>query len=147
MPLVAAVLAVIAALLHAWFFVLESILWRRPRTWLRFRVASQTDADTIAPMARNQGFYNLFLALGALGGVWLASGDPTPTTLGRMAPGAAVALFACACMVGAGIVLVLGDRRFLPAALIQAVPPALAIVAYVLFDPTAPVVITAPSPA
>ena len=40
-------------------------------------------------------------------------------------------------MVGAGIVLVLGDRRFLPAALVQAVPPALAIVTFVLWAPDA----------
>ena len=127
MPLIAQMFAVLAALLHVWFFVMESILWRRPSVWGRFRIGSQADADLIAPMALNQGFYNLFLALGALGGVWLAR------TSGDGAVGQAIALFACACMVGAGVVLVASDRRFVPAALIQAVPPALAILTAVLF--------------
>jgi putative membrane protein len=136
MPLIAQMFAVIAAILHIWFFVLESILWRRPPTWRRFRVASQEDADTIAPMARNQGFYNLFLALGVLCGVWLArvGSFPLPFDMNQSV-GQGVALFACLCMVGAGIVLALGDRRFLPAALVQAVPPALAIVTAVAFKP------------
>lgn len=131
MPLIAQMFAVIAAILHIWFFVLESLLWRRPTTWRRFRVASQEDADIIAPMARNQGFYNLFLALGVVVGI-LVGGNPNDFLDVAMSPGTAITLFACLCMVGAGIVLVAGDRRFLPAALIQAVPPALAIVAYLL---------------
>ena len=136
MPLIAHMFAVIAAILHIWFFVLESILWRRPPTGRRFRIESQEHADLIAPMARNQGYYNLFLALGVLGGVLMA-GDGVSFLGFRVTPAAAVALFCCLCMVGAGIVLVLGDRRFLPAALIQAVPPALAIVAFVLWAPDA----------
>jgi putative membrane protein len=126
-PVIAQLFAVVAALIHIWFFVMESVLWRRPSVWARFRIGSQADAATIAPMALNQGFYNLFLALGVLGGVWLAR------TSGDGAVGQAVALFACACMAGAGVVLVLSDRRFLPAALIQAVPPALAILTAVVF--------------
>jgi len=127
MPVIAQLFAVVAALLHIWFFVMESVLWRRPAVWVRFRIRSQADADLIAQMALNQGFYNLFLALGALGGVWLAR------TSGDGSVGQAIALFACACMVGAGVVLVLTDRRFLPAALLQAVPPAVAILTAVLF--------------
>ena len=121
MPVIAQLFAVIAALLHVWFFVMESVLWRRPAVWARFRLGSQADADLTAPLAFNQGFYNLFLALGVLGGVWLAR------TSGDGAIGQAIALFACACMVGAGVVLLASDRRFLSAALIQLVPPALAI--------------------
>ncbi|MFN8619854.1 MAG: DUF1304 domain-containing protein [Chloroflexota bacterium] len=132
MPLIAQMFAVIAAILHIWFFVLESILWRRPSTWRRFRLESQEAADLIAPMARNQGFYNLFLALGVLFGVLTAYGENDFFHLGDGGSGEAVALFGCLVMVGAGIVLVLGDRRFLSAALIQAVPPALAIVAVVV---------------
>ncbi len=127
MPVIAQLLVAVAALTHVGFFLLESVLWRRPSVWARFRMASQADADLISPMAFNQGFYNLFLALGALVGVWLAR------TSGDGAVGQGVALFACACMLGAGVVLVLSDRRFLPAALIQAAPPALAILTAVLF--------------
>ena len=127
MPVIAQLFAVVAALLHVWFFVMESVLWRRPAVWARFRLGSQADADVTAQLAFNQGFYNLFLALGALGGVWLAR------TSGDGSVGQAIALFACACMVGAGVVLVASDRRFLPAALLQAVPPAVAILTAVLF--------------
>ena len=133
MPLIAQMFAVIAAILHIWFFVLESLLWRRPSTWRRFWVANQEDADTIAPMARNQGFTNLFLALGVLFGVLMAYPEGNFIHLGDGGTGEAIALFGCLVMVGAGIVLVLGDRRFLPAALIQAVPPALAILTAALF--------------
>lgn len=121
------IFALVAALLHVFFFYLESLTFTRPATWRRFLVRSQADAELLRPMAFNQGFYNLFLALGALGGVWLAR------TSGDGSVGQAIALFACACMVGAGVVLVLTDRRFLPAALLQAVPPAVAILTAVLF--------------
>ena len=51
---------------------------------------------------------------------------------GEVAAGRAIVLFACACMVGAGIVLVATSRRFLTAAALQAGPPLLAIVAALL---------------
>jgi putative membrane protein len=71
----------------------------------------------VRPWAFNQGFYNLFLAVGALGGlIW--GGDK----------GHAIALFACACMAGAGVVLVASDRRMVRAAATQAVPPIVALV-------------------
>jgi putative membrane protein len=59
----------------------------------------------------------LFLALGALGGL-VAGGDK----------GHAIALFACACMAGAGIVLIASDRRMARSAALQAVPPIIALV-------------------
>ena len=42
---------------------MESITWKQPATWKRFGLESQADADTTAPMAYNQGYYNLFLAV------------------------------------------------------------------------------------
>jgi putative membrane protein len=73
-------------------------------------------------MAFNQGFYNLFLAAGiAVGLVLVESGQEDA--------GRAIVLFACACMVGAGVVLVSSNRRFLPAAAIQAGPPLVALIA------------------
>ena len=60
--IVAIVFAALAALLHVYIFVMESVLWTRPSIWKRFGLKSQEDAETIAPMALNQGFYNLFLA-------------------------------------------------------------------------------------
>jgi putative membrane protein len=121
MPLVAALFAIIAGLAHVGFFTLESVTFTRPEVWARFHLSSQAEADIVRPMALNQGFYNLFLALGVFGGLlWIASGS--------VEAGRAVVMFACACMVGAGVVLVATDRRFAASAAFQAVPPLLAIV-------------------
>ncbi len=67
MILASLVFALLAALLHVYIFIMESITWTQPATWKRFGVTSQADADTTRPLAYNQGFYNLFLAVGALG--------------------------------------------------------------------------------
>ncbi len=122
---IAQLAALIAALLHVGFFYYESIVWSRPNVWARFHVASQADADIIRPMALNQGFYNLFLGLGIVAGlVLIAAGEVTA--------GTAIVLFACLCMVLAGVVLLATDRRFLNAAAMQALPPLVAIVLTIL---------------
>ena len=114
---IAMVAAVVAAVAHVLFFVLESMLFQRPKVWRRFGVASQHDADAIRPMALNQGFYNLFLALGGMAGV-IAVG------LGYRVAGVTLIAFVAACMLGAGLVLVItGGSKFSRAATIQAVPP------------------------
>jgi len=126
MPVVAILAAAAAALVHVWFFVLESVLFERPTVFRRFGLRSEEDAAIVRPMAFNQGFYNLFLAAGIVAGLLMVAA-------GQREAGRAVVLFACACMVGAGIVLLSTDRRFLTAAAIQAGPPLLAIVsAFVL---------------
>jgi putative membrane protein len=118
---IAQLAALVAALLHVGFFYLESIVFSRPTVWARFHIGSQEQADIVRPMALNQGFYNLFLGLGIVAGlVLIATGAETA--------GTAIVLFACACMVLAGIVLLATDRRFLSAAALQAVPPFIAIV-------------------
>ncbi|MET9313510.1 DUF1304 domain-containing protein [Kribbella sp. NPDC003505] len=116
MSFAAQVFVVVAGVFHVVVFVLESVLFRNPSTYRRFLV-KDTEVEAARPWAFNQGFYNLFLAIGALGGlIW--GGDK----------GHAIALFACACMAGAGIVLLASDRRMLRAAATQAVPPILALV-------------------
>ena len=71
MIIVAGVFVALAAVLHVYIFLMESIWWTRPSAWKRFGLASQADADTTRPMAYNQGFYNLFLAAGAALGLLL----------------------------------------------------------------------------
>lgn len=122
MPLAAVVAALAAALVHVWFFALESVLFERPTVFRRFGLRSAEEAAVVRPMAFNQGFYNLFLALGiGVGLVLVASGQETA--------GGAIVLFACASMVGAAIVLLATDRRFLTAAALQAGPALLALLA------------------
>jgi putative membrane protein len=119
--IVTEVFAVIAALVHVFFFYLESVTFTRPATYARFLVRSQADAELLRPMAFNQGFYNLFLAIGAIGGVIAAN-------IGYVEAGRALVLLACGSMMLAGAVLMASDRRFVRSGLIQAVPPAIALV-------------------
>ena len=123
MSIVTEVFAVIAALLHVFFFYLESVAFTRPATWRRFLVRSQADADLLRPMAFNQGFYNLFLGIGASGGVVAAN-------MGYVEAGRALVMLTCGSMLFAGIVLIASDRRFMRSGLIQAVPPAIALASW-----------------
>ncbi len=122
MHVVAQVAATIAALIHVGFFLLESAWFMRPRTWARFGLASADEASVVRSFAFNQGFYNLFLAIGVALGLGLVAA-------GEVSAGRAIALFACGSMVAAGLVLVAHNASFLRAAAIQAGPPAIAIAA------------------
>ena len=118
----AQVLVGLAAGLHVLFFVMESVLFMRPEVHRRFGLRTREEAALVRPMAYNQGFYNLFLAIGAVVGLAWAAGDGPETG------GTAVAGFACAVMLGAAVVLVSTGRRFLLAALVQGLPPLAALV-------------------
>jgi putative membrane protein len=120
MHMIAIAAAAIAALIHVYFFVMESLWFMRPAIYGRFGLASHDEAAVVKSWAYNQGFYNLFLAAGVVFGIALVGA-------GNVEAGRAVTLFACGSMVAAGIVLVLHNRRFLRAAAIQAVPPLLAV--------------------
>jgi len=122
MPLIASLAALIAAALHVLFFIMESVTFRQPTVAARFGLTTPDQIAAVRPMAFNQGFYNLFLAVGIAGGLALVAA-------GSVDAGRAIVLFACACMVGAGLVLLSTNRRFALSAAIQAVPPLIAIVA------------------
>ena len=125
MPVLAVAAALLAAALHVLFFVLESVTFTQPRVAARFGLTTPEQIAAVRPMAFNQGFYNLFLAIGIAGGLALVAA-------GSVDAGRAIVLFACSCMVGAGVVLVLSSPRFARSAAIQAVPPLVAIVAAML---------------
>ena len=112
--------AIMAMGIHVYFFLLESVWFMRPAVWGRFGLKSAEQASIVRSFAFNQGFYNLFLAIGALVGLSLIAAD-------ELAPGRAIVLFACGSMVAAGAVLVGNNRKFLRAALIQIVPPAITV--------------------
>ncbi len=117
------VLVTIAALIHVYVFVLESLTWTTPRTRAVFGVRSVEEAETMRLLAFNQGFYNLFLGLGALVGMVLPFvGVPRTFGLGMV-------VLAAASMAAAGVVLALSQPKLLRAALIQFLPPALGLAA------------------
>lgn len=128
--IVGLVFAGLAALLHVYIFVMESVLWTRPSIWKRFGLKSQADAETIKPMALNQGFYNLFLAIGVAVGFFLL---PHPAL---HAAGVMLILFCCASMLAAALVLVISNRRMARAALTQGLLPLLAVISLAVLGVT-----------
>lgn len=119
MTIIAVVLAVLAALLHVYIFVLESFRWNEPSTRKTFGV-SEADAPVLAAMAYNQGFYNLFLAIVTLVGVALLGNEHHV--------GTALALAGTGSMLAAALVLISHDRTMARAAITQGTLPALAVV-------------------
>ncbi len=121
MRIAATVFIGLAALLHVYIFWMESVGWTRPEVWRRFGVADQAAAEMTRPMAYNQGFYNLFLAAGAVLGVilWIA---------GHEVAGRTLALFCTASMVLAASVLLTTGRTYLQAALTQGTLPLIGFV-------------------
>jgi putative membrane protein len=112
--------ALIAAVIHVAIFVMESLLFTRPEVRARFHV---DDADVAAarPWAFNQGFYNLFLAVGTIVGLVLLHSD------GHTQAGTALVALACASMLGAALVLIGTDRRMARGALMQGLLPLIAL--------------------
>jgi len=105
----------ISGVMHLYFFKLESVDWLKPKTWKKFGLASQEHAEILRAMAYNQGFYNLFLALGVLLGSLLLSINTTV--------GFSLIIFSATSMTLAGLVLLLSVKNSKRAALIQALPP------------------------
>jgi putative membrane protein len=118
MTILAVVLAAGAALLHVYIWVLESFRWTEPATRKTFGV-SEADAQVLAPMAYNQGFYNLFLAVITFVGLALLKSEH--------GVGSALALAGTGAMLAAAVVLVTHDRTMVRAALTQGTLPALAV--------------------
>ena len=123
MTTVALVLAALAGALHVFIFVLESVRWTQPATWKTFGVASQADAETTAPLAYNQGFYNLFLAVGTFVGIVVVAVSDT-----RDAVGWTLIVFACGSMLAAALVLLSSGLDRARGASIQGLPALLAVV-------------------
>lgn len=117
----ALVLLGLAALVHVYIFVLESLLWTRASTRRTFGVRTEADAHTLKPMAFNQGFYNLFLAIGTTVGIVLV-------VMGVPMAGAALLFLAAGSMVAAAVVLVLSSPKLFRAAAIQGALPLLGLV-------------------
>jgi putative membrane protein len=120
--IIGAIFVGVAGLIHIAIFLFESLLWNRPATWKRFGVKTQEEADILRPMAYNQGFYNVFLALGAGAGlVMLASSNVQQA-------GAALSIFVCLSMLLASIVLLFSNPKLARAAAFQGVAPLIALI-------------------
>jgi len=116
----------IAALIHIVIFVLESVLWSRPATWKRFGLRTQEEADIVKPMAYNQGFYNVFLALGAGAGIVMIA------YANVQAQGIALSIFVLLSMLLASVVLITSNPKLARAAMTQGLAPLIGLIFLVL---------------
>ena len=124
MLVAACVFAALAALVHVYIFVLESVRWQHPATRRVFGTTEETAAVT-APLAYNQGFYNLFLAVGTAVGIVLVDSHRDA--------GVALIAFGVGSMLAAALVLVTADTSRLRAAVVQGALPLLALLSLVVW--------------
>jgi putative membrane protein len=115
------VLAGIAAIIHVYIFYLESFAWTDRKTLATFGMTAQ-QAEAMRPMALNQGYYNLFLAIITAVGIVLAF-------VGSTAVGAALVFAGAGSMAAAAVVLVVSDPSKRSAALKQGAAPLLGVIA------------------
>lgn len=114
------VAAALAGVIHILFFCMESLWWTKPNIRQNFGLSEQ-DAQTTKLLAYNQGFYNLFLAIGTFVGQGMYYG-------GLKIQGATLVTFTCACMLTAALVLASSSPRMIRGAMIQALFPAIFLV-------------------
>ena len=113
------VFAILAALLHVYIFVMESVTWTSPRTRAAFGTTPET-AETTKELAFNQGFYNLFLAVVTAVGVIGAF-------TGHRAVGVALVFAGVGSMLAAAVVLLSSSPDKARAAVTQGTFPLIAI--------------------
>ena len=114
------VAAALAAVLHVYIFVMESLTWTSPRTRAVFGTTEE-EAQTTRLLAFNQGFYNLFLAV--VTGVGIVA-----VVMGQTAVGAALVFAGVGSMLAAAVVLLASSPDKARSAVIQGFFPLLAIV-------------------
>ncbi|BBZ75567.1 membrane protein [Mycolicibacterium anyangense] len=120
MTAAALVFAALAALLHVYIFVMESLTWTSPRTRKVFGTTAE-EAETTKLLAFNQGFYNLFLAIVA--GVGIVS-----IVMGHRGIGAALVFAGVGSMLAAAVVLLAASPDKARAAITQGTFPLIAVV-------------------
>jgi len=118
------VFGALAALLHVYIFVMESLTWTSPRTRATFGTTAE-EAETTKLLAFNQGFYNLFLAIITVIGI-------AAVVLGHTAVGAALVLAGVGSMAAAAVVLLASAPDKARAAITQGIFPLVAIVLMVV---------------
>jgi putative membrane protein len=114
------VFAGLAALIHVYIFVLESLAWTGPRARRTFGMTPE-EAQTTRNLAFNQGFYNLFLAIAVALGIIFFVAD-------NHAVGATLVFVGTGSMLAASLVLAISSPSKARAAAVQGLPPLVAIV-------------------
>jgi putative membrane protein len=115
----ALIFAGLAAALHVYIFVMESLTWTSPRTRATFGTTAQ-EAETTKLLAFNQGFYNLFLAIVTAIGI-------VAICLGHNAVGGALIFTGVGSMLAAAVVLLASSPDKARAAVTQGAFPLIAV--------------------
>jgi putative membrane protein len=112
--------ASLAALVHVYIFVLESVTWTSPRSRKVFGTTVD-EAQTTKMLAFNQGFYNLFLAIVTAAGI-------VAIVIGHRSVGAALVFAGVGSMLAAATVLLASSPDKARAAITQGAFPLVAVV-------------------
>jgi putative membrane protein len=118
------VFAGLAALLHVYIFVMESLTWTSARTRAAFGTTEE-EAETTKLLAFNQGFYNLFLAIVTVVGIVIGR-------FGSYDAAYALIFAGTGSMLAAAVVLFASARDKARAAVMQGTFPLIAIVLMVV---------------
>ncbi|MDT7765010.1 MAG: putative rane protein [Mycobacterium sp.] len=110
----------LAALLHVYIFVMESLTWTSARTRAAFGTTEE-EAETTKLLAFNQGFYNLFLAIVTVVGIAIGG-------FGYHEAACALVFAGTGSMLAAALVLFASARDKARAAVLQGTFPLIAIV-------------------
>jgi putative membrane protein len=114
------IFAGLAALLHVYIWVMESLTWTSARTRATFGI-SEEEAVATKELAFNQGFYNLFLAIVTIVGIVIGG-------TGRYGIGLALIFAGTGSMLAAALVLLVSSPDKARAAVTQGILPLIAIV-------------------
>ena len=120
---VALVLAGLAALLHVYIFWLEALAF--DTAGRRAFGVSAEDAAVMKPWAYNQGFYNLFLAIGTAVGAAICGANRDASV--------AMVTFGVGSMLAAALVLITSDRTKARGAVVQGTFPLLALLSLAIW--------------
>lgn len=120
MPSFIRLFAGLAGTIHVLFFVMESILWMNPKVHSRFLVEDLADAEAINVFIMNQGFYNLFLAMGIFAGLYIFRFN---AIVGKTLVG-----YVSSVMLGAAIVLIFTVPAMVTGFVVQGLPPLIVLV-------------------
>ena len=107
--------ALLAGVVHVLIFCMESLWWTSPKVRARFRQTPE-QARATRLFAFNQGFYNLFLAVGTFAGLALV-------LAGYPGSGLTMVSWNCLFMLGAAIVLAASAPQMRRGAFIQGAAP------------------------
>jgi putative membrane protein len=118
------IFAGLAALLHVYIFVMESLTWTSARTRATFGITEE-EAQATKELAFNQGFYNLFLAIVTVVGIVIGG-------FGYNDAACALIFAGTGSMLAAALVLLVSSPDKARAAITQGIFPLIAIVLMVV---------------